>query len=576
MKSEGLKFNLGISKTGDVVIDTLVNHGVKDVGAYWRGITTMPMMNPANLFNIDKAYKRLTQAIATSEKIGILVDSDADGMTSASLLYKAILELGADVEMFFLPEKSHGLKDAMNIINNNSYTLVMTPDSSSNNIDEHKELQAKGVDVIVLDHHIVEIDIEDTPAIIVNNQLPQNKDANKNYVGVGMVFLFLQYMHDLDGTFNMDSFLPWLAFGQITDISDISDPELHPIVRKGLTKMNEHPLFNVMLEGAEATPHSIGFDVAPKVNAVARIGGYEERANLLEALTANMSVFDKEIVQQKRKDKSTGKFRTIEVFLNKYEVEYEQLKKIKSLQDRITKKALDKITILSKEEDGLILALLDEETPRSVTGLIANKLSSKNQKPALVVAESEMYYSGSMRSYGDFEMRTWLNDTGVATASGHERASGVEFLMSDYGELLQKADGLDVSQDHYDVDAIYNEYTINNRPLTQINDSIGLFGGQVKEPLLGFKGVPIDKRYIKVSGSTLMFSINNVSFVMFNGIDAYEGLKQGFTNTVYCDIVGVVNRNTWGGKVTNQVIISDIALSGKEDSGIEMPDELVF
>ncbi len=102
MSTEGLKFNLGVSRTGDVVIDTLVNHGVRDIDAYSRGVLTMPMMNPANLYNIDKAYNRLSRAISVNEKIGILVDSDADGMTSASLLYKGLMEIGANVSMFFL------------------------------------------------------------------------------------------------------------------------------------------------------------------------------------------------------------------------------------------------------------------------------------------------------------------------------------------------------------------------------------------------------------------------------------------------------------------------------------------
>ena len=199
MKHNGLELRKGKGNTGDIVVDTLINHGIDNMVEYTHiDMSNVPLLNPSTLNNIDLAFSRLQEAIDKNQSIGILVDGDADGFASASLLYQGLYKLTEKVTILTNDVKSHGLAPVMDEVIQSNFDLLFTPDASSNDIEYHKILSEKGVDVIALDHHIIndESDVKETPAIIVNNQNNNNQDTNTNYVGVGMVYLFLRYINE--------------------------------------------------------------------------------------------------------------------------------------------------------------------------------------------------------------------------------------------------------------------------------------------------------------------------------------------------------------------------------------------
>lgn len=582
MNKNGLNFKRRKADTGNIIRDTLINHGVDDFDSY-RDVSDagVTFTNPKNIFNMDKAFKRLEESFDKDEHIGILVDGDADGFASASLLYKGILDMNpdADVNLIVPESKSHGLGTMMQMILWERYDLVITPDASSNDKEQHQQLKNVGIDVIVLDHHIVNEPKLYTPAIMVNNQSEENLMTNKNFVGVGMSFMFMKYVAQetsYKDYINVDDYLPLLAFGQITDMSNVAEPEIRYYVQKGISLFNEHKFLSLFSE-FDKSVHMVSFKIAPLVNSVARIGTLDERKSLLMAMSEHMSDEKNEVIKR-RKSKKTGLMENRVFMLNEYQIEQDTLTGIKKRQDNTVKKAVDELEYLSNKEDGIIIAKIPSDISSSITGLIAGRIMGNNQSPVFVVKESNNVFTGSMRCPTSFELRSWLNDTGLVKASGHEQASGVEFSPDNIEELLEKTKNeLNVVQDYISVDELYDEYNTSQAPIRLVNESISLFGGAVKEPEIGYTALPIKKTSIHQRGKVVSFSYNGLNFILFSGTDlmSYVQKETGFNSVIYIDVLGSAAKNDWGDG-SPQVIIRDIAITKQNKSVPESPEDYIF
>ena len=126
-----------------------------------------------NLDNIEEGCLLLEKHIKNGNKIFICVDSDVDGFTSAAVFYCFLMNTyGTKYNIsinYHIPEgKEHGLRTLMNIFENEKCCdLIVLPDSSSNDYEEHKLLKELGYDILVLDHH--EADHYSENAIVINN-----------------------------------------------------------------------------------------------------------------------------------------------------------------------------------------------------------------------------------------------------------------------------------------------------------------------------------------------------------------------------------------------------------------------
>src|SRR5699024_1893260 len=119
---------------------------------------------------------------------------------SSALFVKFMQEINHPIGILMDEGKTHGLTD--NIMNDiiGNYDLVIIPDAGSNDIEQHKKLLDNGIDFIVLDHHEVKEEVINKlniseNGVVINNQL---LNINKNYTGVGMVYIFLKYVNFLE------------------------------------------------------------------------------------------------------------------------------------------------------------------------------------------------------------------------------------------------------------------------------------------------------------------------------------------------------------------------------------------
>lgn len=570
-----LKFSVSAhsSESEDLLTAVLVKRGVSDVN-FFENLSRMdvnvPGLNPHSLFNMDRAISTVLDAISANLSIGILVDGDADGFSAASMLNMYLRKAYRDdkINILSLGYKSHGLDNSMEIIKNSGVDLILVPDAGSNDFDSQELLTATGTQVVIIDHHDIDEQSKamSSDAIIVNNMMRMNADTNVNFVGAGMVLQFIKAL-DEKLQVGIDNELSLFALGQVADMSDISDYEIRHEVFVGYQQMKKHPLFSSVFTDFELdnmSAHKMAFELIPKINAVSRVGTVEERIDLVNVMSAIYDEDDLISVERRRKNKVSGKMEKVELQWSRYELAVDILKKIKARQDAVVKKNLGTLEYISQPSDGIMIAVMGDELPSALSGLIANKIISQYSMPAFVVRKNGNKYSGSMRCPGEFEFRTWLNETALASSQGHEQAAGVEFNADDLEALLEQTRTLDIAKDFYEVDKIYDEDTVSVNEVQMLNDNISLFGGRVSEARLGFSSIPIAKSSIKVRGSVITFSYKGLTFLMYNGTWFADWLMTtGFKKEFRFDIYGGPAENNWNNVITTQIIVDDIALSDK-------------
>ena len=232
----------------------LVNRGFKReaIPAYLN-LTEDCVNSPLLLDNIDQAAKLLAKHLLDENGyIFVQVDSDCDGYTSAATLlnyiYKAFPSAITKVTYTFHDGKVHGIN--LDLVPPQA-TLVIAPDSSSNDYEEHKILSDRGVDVLVIDHHLAERVSE--YACVVNNQLCDY--PNKTLSGVGIVYKLCERLDYLMLTCYADELLDLVIEAYGSDMSDeeksqvkkySSFDEYETEARETVIKeMKENPIYQI-------------------------------------------------------------------------------------------------------------------------------------------------------------------------------------------------------------------------------------------------------------------------------------------------------------------------------------------
>lgn len=162
----------------------------------------------------------LKKHLDNQNTIYLVVDPDADGYTSSALFYNYITEVlnyPSENINYHIPEgKEHGLSTIMDWFpDNGDNKIIILPDSSSNDYEEHKILKERGYDIIILDHHEAPHYSED--AITINNQLSEDY-PNKNASGVGIVYKFFECWEAIYGGNSIKNYRDLVALGEISDV----------------------------------------------------------------------------------------------------------------------------------------------------------------------------------------------------------------------------------------------------------------------------------------------------------------------------------------------------------------------
>ena len=204
------------------------------------------LTDPFLLPDMETAVSRLWKSIADEETITVFGDYDVDGVTSASLLTRIFIALGAKAKPF-IPnrlDEGYGLSsDALNrCLREHGSTVVVSVDCGTNSVESVRAVQERGVDVIITDHHEPEGQI--APAFALINPKLGSLPKLKILSGVGVAFKLAHAMVKMGRTLKKPSaagvelrdYLDIVALGTVADLVPLVD-ENRIFVRHGLAQL---------------------------------------------------------------------------------------------------------------------------------------------------------------------------------------------------------------------------------------------------------------------------------------------------------------------------------------------------
>ena len=556
----------------------LVNRGidVKDIEHYLK-TSDADILNPDLLDNMAEGVKRLVSAIKNQEKMFLIVDCDADGFTASAALVNYIYKVfpsAMDLLSIQLHEgKEHGIEEKwLEEIVANEYKLVICPDASSNDYEQHKFLKDNGIDVLVLDHHDAEEVSEN--AIIINNQLSDY--PNKTLSGVGVVYKFCSKIDELMKIKEADTILDLVSLGMIADMMDMRNFETKHLIQKGLTRI-ENPFFKALVErqaysiGETVTPIGVAFYIAPLINATIRVGTQNEKEVMFKAML-NHCAYDM-IPSTKRGEKGKTEAVVVQAVRNATNVRNRQ----KKARDNGFEYVEQIIAANNLDKNKIIVVQVSEDLDKNLTGLIANQLMAKYQKPVLLVRETdEGLLQGSARGYDKSELKdlkSFLLESGfMEYAEGHAAAMGVGIYKDKVNALIDYSNTVLANYDFsacYDVDYEYMSNDFKAQDIIDIGSMKSLWGKGVDEAMVVIKGIKITSNNITLMSAnknpTIKITLQNgTSLIKFGASQAeFESLKSsGYTEI---DVIGTCAINEWQGMITPQILIKDYEVVGKQD-----------
>lgn len=568
--------------------EILTSRGVKDLDNFLQP-TSACELNPYDLKNVEAAAEMLLQHLQQEHPILFIVDADADGVTSSAILWLYIKQIypAANLSFKVHTHKQHGLSDMIDWIEDNpNYSLIILPDASSYDVEEHQRLEYLGIEVLVLDHHSQEYDSQGNPivstatnTVIVNNQLSPNY-ANKTLCGAGVVYKFCEVLDNILGVQLAQNYLDLVALGEIADVMDRTNTETNYLMMEGLEYIQNKGFQTLLASQAYSlkekaifpydglTTIDIAFYIAPLINALIRVGTLTEKETLFYCFIDS----EKEVQSTKRGAKpgdiETAAEQTARVAKN-----------AKARQDKLKEKALNliegKIQKNSLLDNNIIFVELDDkdDVPQELTGLIAMQVVSKYHKPCMIGRRNSTgEIQGSIRSDSNFSgmpnFKEFLEQSGLTMyVAGHAGAAGFGVMNMNVPRLMQYANTKLSAADFencYTVDYILDAANDNHALIRQLASYPQYFGNHIDEIRIAVENIPVSN--ILVMGTnkdSAKISYNGVDYVRFKDDDFV--LEAQSSTGQKLNAYGRANLNYFNGCTTVQFFIDDYEFVAKDE-----------
>ena len=381
------------------------------------------LLPPEQLLDLGRAVDRLVRAIRGGETILVHGDYDVDGMSSTTLLTKAFRTLGAKV-VPFIPRRladGYDLTEAgVRAAQDAGATVVVTCDCGTSAVAPVLMLQNAGIDVIISDHHLPGGDLPNAYAIL-NPKRPGCGSEDKDLAAVGVAFkLALAVTRALGGNENVVfGMLDLVALATIADIAPLRG-ENRVFARYGLRMLGETKNLGLRalirsagLEGKPLTAGRVGYILAPRLNAVGRLGHALRGVELLTA----QSEHEANVIAR----------------------ELEELNARRQEIDRATlEQARKRVLALDLDETfGIVLA--EEGWHPGVIGIVASRIVEEFGRPTILIALDGEGGKGSGRSISRFDLHAGIGNCRhlLERFGGHRSAAGVTIARGRVDEFAR-------------------------------------------------------------------------------------------------------------------------------------------
>ncbi|MGL5001011.1 MAG: single-stranded-DNA-specific exonuclease RecJ [Cetobacterium sp.] len=406
----------------------LYNRGVetKEEVEFFIDGTLEDLMNPSHLEDVDKAVERILEAKEKGETVWIYGDYDVDGITSTSLCYLALKELGLNVKYYIpLRDEGYGLnKEALSYIKEEGGDLIITVDCGISSIAEVDHCNALGMDIIITDHHEINNGLPKAYAVI-NPKREDNKSNYRYFAGVGTAFMLLLALFKKEDKKNdIYKYLDIVAIGTIADIVPLKGAN-RILVKRGLEllKSSKWQGLNMLMKRLYENPmdkkfdtYDVGFIIAPIFNAAGRL---EDAKTAVELFVNDSHVICDNLIYD---------------LINKNSER-------KDIQEDILKKAIQKVEENRLDEKSVIV-VAEENFHHGVIGIVASKILDRYYKPTIImeIKPKEGIATASCRSIESFNLIEGLNSMKelFVKYGGHAGAAGFSIPIQNIEEFSDR------------------------------------------------------------------------------------------------------------------------------------------
>ena len=440
-----------LAQTSMTLARVLAGRGVQDVANL---DTSFNKMLPANsLTGISKAVALLDKAIDTQQKILIVGDFDCDGATSTGLMVRVLREMGAQVE-FLVPDRfkyGYGLTPEIVALGIETYDpdVIVTVD---NGISSHAGVElakAKGLTVIITDHHLTTQATPNADAVVNPNQLGCDF-ASKSLVGVGVAFYVLGNLAKVrrqanKSTTQVSRYIDLVALGTVADVG-VLDQNNRILVHQGIQAIKQGRccvgilalLEQASRQAADITAQDFGFILGPRINAAGRMDSMRIGIDCL--LTddwgeAQRLAHQLDKLNQERRQVEQGMRQQADSVLT-------------TLDNPSEQNAVNQVTHRKRS-----IILYQDEWHQGVIGIVAGRLKESYHVPAIVFApadtaliEDDDSIKGSARSIEGIHIRDAIESVAqtypelISHFGGHAMAAGLTIKRKNFEPFCKAFD----------------------------------------------------------------------------------------------------------------------------------------
>lgn len=539
-------------KIAPLVASLLVNRGMDTVELARSFLfdDELDFHDPFLLTSMDIAVSRIKLAIDKQEPILIFGDYDADGVTSTSVMMMTLRDLGANVQ-FYIPNRfteGYGPNiPAFQYAKDIGMKLIITVDTGIAAINEAKAANELGLDLIITDHHEPGPELP-TALAIIHPKLHNSPYPFKDLAGVGVA---LKLAHALYGEMP-NHLLEIAAIGTIADLVSLKG-ENRLIVKRGLKNLKNTKNIGLQslfkragIELSAIDEESIGFFIAPRLNAVGRLDSADPAVHLL--LTNDLAEA-KSIAEE------------IEL-LNKER---------QTIVSEIAAQAMKEVEEKYSSSDHAVLVICQEGWNAGVIGIVASRLVDKYYRPTIVLSYDKEtgLAKGSARSIAGFDLFQNLSNCRdiLPHFGGHPMAAGMTLKIEDVDDLRKRLNLAAKQQlteaDFIPVSPVDGEFILQEISLSAIEEiqRLAPFGMDNPKPKILIKEAKIaSMRKIGANQNHLKMTIedngSSLDGVGFGIGDLYEQISPSSKISV----IGELSINEWNNIRKPQIFLQDLAI----------------
>lgn len=378
-----------------------------------------PLPDPFLMTDMDRAAGRVALAMEKGEKIAVFGDYDVDGITATCLLTDFLRRHGADC-VSYIPgrlEEGYGLNPiALRQLHGEGVRLIITVDCGITAVAEARLCRELGMDLVITDHHECKDTLPQAVAVVD----PHRRDGgypHKNLSGVGIAFKLAAALCG-DQNAVLDEYADMVCLGTVADVMPLRG-ENRVFAVRGLELLSHtrRPGIAALMEECGCDPEtvnasSIGFMLAPRINAAGRMGQIDlalelfltddpqrasEVAKALCALNRQRQAVESEIYQQA-------------------------------------------VSMLPAGKPPEAIVLADENWHQGVVGIVASRIAEEYACPAFLICLDGEHGKASSRSHGGFNLFASLTALSPLLESygGHELAAGFTISRSNIPEFRRQ------------------------------------------------------------------------------------------------------------------------------------------